>query len=141
MGYCTQDNILERIEEAVLIQLTDDVGAGAIDDDKVDAAIADADATIDAYCQGRYTIPLSPVPAKIVQVGVDIAVYNLYSRSDLGMPDIRSERNKEAVRFLEKVAEGKISLGADTPSPANTENDVDIDYNDRIFTRDKMSGF
>lgn len=141
MAYCTRDNILERIDEAVLIQLTDDVGAGAIDDDKVTAAIADADATIDAYCQGRYTLPLSPVPAKITQLSVDISVYNLYSRSDLGMPDIRSERNKEAIRFLEKVSDGKIALGADTPAPANTENTVDIGYNDRIFTRDKMSGF
>lgn len=141
MAYCTQANILERIEAAALIQLTDEDGAGVVDTDKVAAAIADADATIDAYCQGRYTIPLSPVPAKITQISVDIAVYNLYSRSDMGMPDIRSERNKEAIRFLEKVAEGKITLGADTPAPANTENAVDIDYNDRIFTRDKMSGF
>jgi len=141
MAYCTQENILERIEEAALIQLTDEAGAGVVDDDKVTAAIADADATIDSYCQGRYTIPLSPVPAKITQISVDIAVYNLYSRSDLGMPEIRSERNKEAIRFLEKTADGKITLGASTPAPANTENTVDIDNNDRIFTRDKMSGF
>ena len=97
MSYCTLTNILNLISEATLIALTDDAGAGEVDDAKVAAAIADADATIDSYCQGRYTIPLSPVPSKIVQISVDIAVYNLYSRSDLDMPEVRKERNKEAV--------------------------------------------
>jgi phage gp36-like protein len=141
MAYCTQENILARIDEANLIQLTDEAGNGEIDDSKVTAAIADADATVDAYCQGRYTLPLSPVPPKITQVSVDIAVYNLYSHSDLAMPEIRQERNKDAIRFLEKVAAGTISLGAATPAPANTDNTVNVDYNDRIFTRGKMSGF
>jgi phage gp36-like protein len=141
MPYCTQENILDRIDEAALIQLTDEAGEGEIDDDKVTAAIADADATIDAYCQGRYTLPLSPVPPKITQISVDIAVYNLYSHSDLEMPEVRKERNKEAVRFLEKVAAGTISLGASTPAQANTDNAVSMDSNARIFTRSKMDGF
>jgi phage gp36-like protein len=141
MAYCTQDDILNLLNETALIQLTDDDGAGEIDGDKVARAIADADATIDAYCQDRYAIPLSPVPSKVRQISVDIAAYNLYSRSDLEMPEIRADRNKEAIRFLEKVAEGKIKLGSATPSPANTDNTVNMDSNDRNFTRDKMSGF
>jgi len=142
MAYSIQDDILNQIDEAALIQLTDDAGAGEVDDDIVARAIADADATIDAYCQGRYTVPLSPVPEKVRQISVDIAIYNLYSRrADLGMPDVRTDRNKEAVRFLEKVAAGTIALGASTPAPANTGDTVSIDYNDRTFTRDKMSGF
>ena len=141
MPYCTQENILDRIDEAALIQLTDEAGEGEIDDDKVTAAIADADATIDAYCQGRYTLPLSPVPPKITQISVDIAVYNLYSHSDLEMPEVRKERNKEAVRLLERVAAGTISLGASTPAQANTDNAVSMDSNARIFTRSKMDGF
>jgi phage gp36-like protein len=141
MAYCTQDDILNLLNETALIQLTDDDGAGEIDTDKVTRARADADATIDAYCQDRYAIPLSPVPSKIRQISVDIAAYNLYSRSDLAMPEIRADRNKEAIRFLEKVAEGRIKLGSATPSPSNTDNAVNMDSNDRIFTRDKMSGF
>ncbi|RJP59040.1 MAG: DUF1320 domain-containing protein [Deltaproteobacteria bacterium] len=141
MAYCTQANILDRIDEATLITLTDDAGEGEVDDDKVTAAIADADATIDAYCQGVYTIPLSPVPLKITQISADIALYNLYSRSDLEMPEVRKERNKEAIRFLEKVAAGSISLGASTPAPADTSNSASIDSNSRRFTRDKMTGF
>jgi phage gp36-like protein len=141
MSYCTQANILDRIDEATLITLTDEDGDGDVHGDKVDVAIADADATIDAYCQGAYTIPLSPVPVKITQVSVDIALYNLYSQSDLEMPEIRKERNKEAIRFLEMVSAGRINLGVATPAPVNTDNTADIDSNARIFTRGKMQGF
>jgi phage gp36-like protein len=139
--YCTQANILARIDAATLVTLTDEAGAGEIDAAKVTAAIADADATIDAYCQGRYTVPLSPVPPKIVQVSVDIALFNLYSHSDLDMPDVRKDRNKEAIRFLEAAAAGKVNLGAATPAEVNTENTVSVASNSRIFTRGKMSGY
>ena len=141
MAYSTKSDILEQLDEAILIQLTDDDGIGAVDDAKVTRAIADADATIDAYCQGRYSIPLDPVPGKMRQVSVDLAVYNLYSRRGDAAPETRKDRHKEAIRFLEKVSEGKISLGASTPSPETTGNSVEIGHNDRIFTRDDMSGF
>ena len=141
MAYSTQENILARIDEVVLIQLTDEAGEGEIDGDKVFVAIADADATIDAYCQGRYTLPMSPVPPKITQVSVDIAVYNLYSHSDLEMPEIRKERNKEAIRFLEKVAVGTIFLGAASPAQTNTDNAASMDSNTRKFTRGSMRGY
>jgi phage gp36-like protein len=141
MPYCTQANILDRIDEATLITLTDEDGDGDVDDDKVAAAIADADATVDAYCQGRYTTPLSPVPPKITQISVDIALYNLYSQSDLDMPEVRKDRHAEAIRFLEKVAAGTINLGSTTPAQANPDNAANIDSNARIFTRDKMQGY
>lgn len=140
MAYSTQDDILEQIDASVLIQLTDPDGA-AIDDGVVTRAIEDADATIDAYCQGRYTVPLLPVPDKIRQVSVDIAIYNLYSRRADAAPDMRKDRHKDAIRFLERVSDGKITLGAATPARSNTPDTVNISSNDRIFDRDKMSGF
>jgi len=140
MAYCAQDDILDQLDESVLIQLTDPEGA-AIDEDVVTRAIEDADATIDSYCQGRYTIPLSPVPDKIRQISVDIAIYNLFSRRGDTAPEIRKDRHKEAIRFLEAVRDGKIRLGAATPAPANTPDTVNISGNKRIFDRDKMRGF
>lgn len=141
MAYCTQDDILQQLDEDTLVQLTDDEGTGSVDTDVVTRAISDADATIDAYCQGRYSVPLEPVPAIIRKTGVDISIYNLYSRRADSVPENRLERYKNAVRFLEKVAAGQISLGASTPAPENTGNSVDIDQSERIFTRDTMSGF
>lgn len=141
MPYSTKANILARIDAQTLIALTDEEGVGSIDDAKVAAAVADADATIDAYCQALYTVPLSPVSPKITQVSVDIALYNLYSQSDLEMPEIRKDRNREAIRFLEAAAAGKINLGTDTPAHADTGSFTSADSSSRIFTRDKLSGF
>jgi len=144
MAYCAQDethnDILDQLDESVLIQLTDPDGA-EIDENVVTRAIEDADATIDAYCQGRYTIPLSPVPDKIRQISVDITIYNLFSRRGDTAHETRKDRHKEAIRFLEAVRDGKIRLGAATPAPANTPDTVNISGNKRIFDRDKMNGF
>lgn len=140
MAYCTQDDILQQLSPDKLIEVTSETG-DAVDPDIVTRAIEDADATIDTYCQGRYTVPLDPVPPRIREVSVDEAIYNLYSRRDDAIPDLRKDRHKEAIRFLEKVSEGKIELGTSTPAPANTGNTVGITCNGRIFTRTKMKGF
>lgn len=141
MAYSTQDDILEQLPEADLIGLTDDAGIGEIDDGVVTRAIADADAMIDAYCQDQYEIPLSPVPAMVRRISVDLAIYNLLCRRDRGVSEVRANRQKEVVRFLEKVAAGGILLGATTPAPENTGNSVEVSANDRIFTRTTMEGF
>ena len=121
MAYCTQDDILDQVDESVLIQLTDPDGA-AIDEDVVTRAIEDADATIDSYCQGRYTIPLSPVPDKIRQISVDITIYNLFSRRGDTAHETRKDRHKEAIRFLEAhgtqhaLSLGQLGHGARLPA-------------------------
>ena len=142
MAYCTLTNIIELIGENTLIQLTDDDNIGEIIGAKVTKAITNADSTIDAYC--RTPAPFDPVPDKISELSVDIAVYNLYSRCDLAMPETRKERKDAAIRFLERISEGKISqLGATTPAPS-TANDAVTSSNagrERIFSLDKMKGF
>jgi len=140
MAYCTQEDILKMIDEAVLIQLTDPAGE-AIDEEKVLRAITDAAGTIDSYCQKGYTVPLDPVSDKVRQISVDIAIYNLYSLKGDTAPDMCKDRHKEAIRWLEKVNKGDIDLGAATPAAINTSNTVVIVSNDRLFDRDKMSGF
>ena len=142
MAYCILADIKKAIPEVVIIQLTDDDNIGEIVSANVNKAIAAADATIDAYCQRYYTIPLNPVPPKIVEISADIAIYNLYSRSDLPLPEIRKERKDAAIRFLEKVSEGKISqLGATTPAPSTANDAAMSNSAERIFTLDKMKGF
>jgi len=141
MTYSANADILEQLDEAILIQLTDDADAGEVDADVVTRAIADADSEIDSYCGKRYTIPFSAVPVRVRKLSVDIAIYNLYARRK-GAPEDRKTRYDNAIRFLKDVAKGLATLGEDDPdgSPAES-NAPDIDQSDRIFTRDKMKGF
>jgi phage gp36-like protein len=140
MAYSTQADILNQVDLDTLIQLTDDEGLGEIDTVVLARAVADADATIDAYLQGRYTVPLTTTPDKVRQVSADMAIFNLFSRKD-AVPENRRSRYEDAISFLKAVATGTIALGVGSPAAETSGNEVDIESNTRRFTRDKMRGF
>lgn len=139
MSYCVKADILEQLDEDVLIQLTDDADAGAVDDDVVTRAISDSDAEIEGYCGTRYELPFSPVPVMIRKLSVDISIYNLYARRR-GVPEDRQKRYDNAIRFLRDVSLGRVTLGADAPA---TDSDGGPEAttvkSDRIFTAGKAS--
>jgi len=140
MAYSTQADILNQVDLDTLVQLTDDEGLGEIDAVVLARAIADADATIDAYLQGRYSVPLATVPDKVRQVSADVAIFHLYSRKD-AVPENRRSRYEDAIGFLKAVAAGTIALGVNSPAAETSGNEVEVASNTRIFDRDKMSGF
>ncbi len=103
-------------------------------------AITDADAEIDSYCAARYVdLPFANVPIMIRKISVDIAIYNLYARRK-GAPDARRDRYQAVVRFLENVAKGIASLGADAPTADNDQGPKTTGSKiDRIFTMGHIS--
>ncbi|WP_051361128.1 gp436 family protein [Desulfuromonas sp. TF] len=139
--YTTLAALLERIPEEALIQLTDDGGLGTIDQDKVDAAIARAAQEIDAWCGARYQVPFDPAPSIVPGLAADLAIYYLYGRTVDEIPESRKDAHKNAVRLLEKIALGQVSLGVD-PAPAATTSAgaAIVSGADRQFTRDKLRG-
>lgn len=155
MAYCTIEDLKRLIPEEELAQLADDENLAPVAIDPRDArcaaiiarleqAIAQADADIDAYLSGRYAVPLSPAPAVARKLSADIAVYNLYSRRLETIPETRSERYKNAVRMLDGIAKGTISIGAaETPEPAGDAGGPEATRAaaDRIFTKTTMEGF
>ena len=140
MAYSTKADILAMIDEAEVIQATDDTGAGVVDDERVTAAIEAADSEIDGYLGGRYTLPLSTVPAVLKTFSVDMAIYHMLSRR-LGAPEHRKDRYKNAVAFFKSVAKGEVKLGADDPDGTGTSDTPEFDGPDRIFSRNSLSGF
>ena len=110
----------------------------------IDEAIADADGEIDGYLAKRYAVPISPAPKIINKCSKDIAVYNLFSR--IGIDESTDQktylnRYNQAIKFLTLVAEGKVSLGAETDDPTTAAaTGFSVTSNPRIFSRDKMRG-
>lgn len=139
MTYSTTDDIKNILPEDALIQLTDDNGLGVIDQEKIDRAIAQADAEINAYCGRRYVIPFTTVPEIVRKMSIDIAIYHLYARRDV-MPEIRGDRYKDAVKQLTDISRGFITLGVD-PVPEPSGIRIHIKSSDKIFGRDNMKGF
>lgn len=143
MAYSTLTDIKKLIPEETVIQLTDDENTGAVVESRVTEAIAQADAEIDSYCGGKYSVPFATVPDIVKKISVDIAIYNLYSRRVEEMPETRSDRYKNAIRQLEGIAKGNISIGEATEPTAAEQGGVEKNKteSDRIFTKDTLSGF
>lgn len=124
MPYAVQADMLTRFGESEVIALTDRAGLGVIDAAMLDGALAEAAAEIDPYLAPRHKLPLASVPRIVTGFACDIARYRLCGSGVTLTDDIR-DRYKDAVRFFEKVADGKIGLGLDPASnPVATASTV-----------------
>lgn len=121
--YAAKADMVSHFGEGEVIALTDRDNLGVIADAVLDGALAEAAAEIDPYLAPRHRLPLATVPKIITGFACDIARYRLCGSGVTLTDDIR-DRYKDAVRFLERVADGKIGLGLDPASnpvaPANT---------------------
>jgi len=122
MSYATPDDMLAAFGEDTLIELTDRAEVGAVDQTILAAALAAADAEIDAYVARVAVLPLPRVPGVLRGIGVSIARWRLSDQ-----PDGRERVDYEdAVRQLEQIAKGLIDLGlpAGGDPPARTRPQV-----------------
>ena len=107
----------------------------------VQDAISDADGEIDGYLAKKHSVPLNPVPKIINKLSKDIAVYNLFSR--IGIDDERDknylERYKAAIKFLENIAKGIVTIGTENIENA-ASGSFSVNSNQRLFSRNTMQG-
>lgn len=131
--------MLERFEERHLIQLTDEAGAGAIDEARVAQVLASSDALITAYVAARHrdTATLAGHPI-LTDVACDYA-FSLLWKSD--PPEWVMTRRREAIARLEKIAAGTIKLDAGQEEAAPRPGQVLTSGPERAFDRDSLKGF
>jgi len=134
MSYCTQQDMIERYGEEELIQLTDHTGAGVIDTATITRAITDADGDIDGRLGSRFRLPITPVPKILVRIACDIARYHLYP---IAAPEHVAKRYDDAIRFIDGVAKGRISIGisATGAAPAASGEAVRLEGGGSVFGR------
>ena len=145
MAYCALADLKNQIPEEKIIGLTDDEGAGIINEARVTEAIAKADALIDSYCGQVATVPFVTVPAVIKQHSITLAIYYLYTRRAVA-PELIKDNYKDAIKHLGDISTGKAAL------PPTTEADYEDQIKasgpeeeatgeDRTFTKDKMGSY
>ena len=137
--YATLQNMLDRFGETEIAQLTDigEVATGGVVQAVLDRALEDADAEINGYLAARYTLPLTSTPTLLVGIASDIARYRLYRDQ---VSETVNARYKAAVKLLENIAAGKVSLGLDASSaPAPVSDSVHFGTPTRVFARDVES--
>jgi phage gp36-like protein len=109
MPYCTQTDITNfEMTPAELLTLSDDPKAGVIRTDQVTAAISKGDAEIDAYCQGRYAVPFSPVPPIVAGWSATLAAFNLYRNRP--KPSTLLDRYNKVMSWLQAISDGKRAI-------------------------------
>lgn len=134
--YATRDDMVKRFGEKEVIALTDRDYTGLIDDAVLDEALAAAGVEVDGYIGGRYPLPLAQPPKILTGYACDIARYRLCGSGTQLTEDIR-DRFRDAVRFLELAASGKVTLGGmPDGGSAPTDNTVQFTQGSRVFARD-----
>lgn len=136
MAYSAKVDIQKEISDDDLIGLTDDESAGIINDVRLTAAIAKADAIIDSYCGQVATVPFVIIPEIIKQHSVTIAIYFLYVRRGVA-PDLIRKNYEDAVAHLKDIATSKASLPP--VGEAGDSIDANRDADDKIFSMGKKS--
>jgi phage gp36-like protein len=141
MTYASQSDMIARFGEDEVIQLTDRAALGVVDAAVLLAALEEADAEINPYLQSRYAVPMVDVPRIIVGYACDIARYRLCGATAMVTEDTRS-RYKDAVRFLENAASGKVLLGVSLiNTPAVSINPVAVSGSGRTFNRTSLADY
>lgn len=143
MPYCALSDIIDQVPEQKILELTDDENLGEVNAARVDKAISTAGSIIDGYLRGRYTLPLSTVPDLVKTISVDISVFKLYERRrEMDMPESLSSRYKNAVKLLEQIQKGLISLGIEAAaSVSGGSYKTNKTAEDREFSKEKLKTF
>jgi len=134
--YCTQQNLIDRFGQLELVQLTnrDDPTLTTINTTVLNAAIAAAGARINRYIT-QY-LPLSSVPEDFVQIACDITHYFLYHPL---IPEHIQDVYDDAIKYLEKVATGKIPIAPDAAGTVDATTDATVSFTSSAsaFSRDR----
>jgi phage gp36-like protein len=112
MAYCTVEDMMKLLPESMLVSLSSDQpGDTMVDQDNIDEAIDQADREIDAYLFiAGQSVPMDPVPPLVANLSTKMAIWNLHLRKYFASA-VWQETYNRCLKLLEKIAEGKLSVG------------------------------
>ncbi len=140
MPYCSIQDLLKEMSSVELAKLTGDPTGANINEVRAEAAIASADALINAYLYGIYSTPLSQSEPIITQIAITLTIFNLnsyYFRGSFVPTEILS-RKLDAMRLLENILSGKILLSNQRKSNTILSNNS---FKKRYFTEELLQEF
>lgn len=148
MSYTTDLDLVSLMPERTLLQLSaDDPLAADPDWSVVAEARAYADGQLDARLRQRYSLPLASVPRELRDWALALARRWLYERRPDGpeLPAGVREAAQEALKALDAVRDGKMSLaiatpgGGETPAPEGAR--LQVNAPERVFTAAVLSRY
>lgn len=143
MAYCVLADLQKLLPATMLINLSSDTpGSLVVEQDNIDEAIDQADREIDAYvCLAGYDVPMNPVPPLITNLSTKMAIWNLHLRKYFDST-IWRETYKGCQRILERIAEGKLTIGQEeTGVTTEASGAYAVNTRTQKFTSDFMEEF
>ncbi|TXG83252.1 MAG: DUF1320 domain-containing protein [Sphingomonadales bacterium] len=111
----TQADYEARFGVDELLRVSDPQRTGAVDPETFAAAVTAASALIEAHLGVRYALPITPVPALILDVAADLTRERLHGER---VSELILERGRQARRVLGDLAAGRMALnGTAAPRP------------------------
>lgn len=134
--YTDEVTLKNFLPHFILQQMTDDNDTDEIDHEKLDYAIEQASNVIDSYLRGRYALPLTTVPAEIVDLCTKLSAYYLFKRSlPETIPEALKTDYRECISMLRDIQKGISSpfIVADNPTwfVSNKHNPTSVSIPDR----------
>lgn len=151
MAYSTLETVKKKIDERSLLQLLNDEVRPEEEIDLNDTAdlcvvrfqdAADAaQAEVDPFLIGRYTLPFATTPRRVIDISDDITIFNIHKRRGSVPENIRKDK-EAAVKSLIEISKGNADLGIAT-EPQNLSNEITTNKtaSDKIFTKDLLGRF
>jgi len=139
--YATTTDLTNRVGSSKAAELTAE--SGAADTTKLQAALDEAQGTIDSYLAKRYKTPIDlslyPQAADILQARLlDIASWRLFGLRQVIPEDVRLAY-EAAIRWLQDLSTGKANLPTTTP-PAGQVSEQGFSFTSEtaVCSRDDM---
>ena len=112
MSYATINDVFKRYKPIRTRVGSEDTQVTSTDVASI--FVTDAESIIDSYISRRYAVPLNPVPALIVQVASDLAIFNMLVELLPSTPDFFQPRYDRAMNTLEMIRDGMMDLSSQT---------------------------
>ena len=139
--YCNLTDLTRRLAAEHVVALADDDGDGVADAGPIEAAIADADAEIDARLAPRYRTPFDPAPAVVRSLSATLAIARLYARRREALPEDFRETLAAARRLLDDLAAGRAEIREAGRSFGRAVSDSTVRGEERLFDRPNLELF
>lgn len=137
MSYATQQDLIDRygFNEVAIAADCDHNRSnnGEIDSTRIDTALHDATAEVNGYISVAYDLPLPAQSSLVKSLCCDIALYKLSLGTAL--TDENRTRYEDAIKLLQKIANGEINLGFPKEQPVSGDNTVELISPPRQFNR------
>jgi len=135
MAYTSKANLESMFTASLVRSIVDEDGSGVVNSDEaaiITAAIARADARIDAMLNGVYSVPFSTVPDMIEQISTQMAFAWLCLRSPAHL-GLAQAVEAAAMKDLDRLREGTMRLSGQGAEDAA----YSTDEGEGEFTRTK----